>query len=156
MDYSKQIANKLISYIEDKEYRYTFDRENGVIRMNFNCKGKLSSVRLLVDVRSCYFICYGCIDMKASEDHRKEVAEYLTRANYGLSFGNFELDMRDGEIRYKMTVDCDHCILSDEMISSALYIPIQSFERYGDELVKVIFGLTSAADAIRIAEANND
>lgn len=31
----------------------------------------------------------------------KRTAEFLTRANYGLVFGNFEMDMHDGEIRYK-------------------------------------------------------
>ena len=29
----------------------------------------------------------------------KRTAEFLTRANYGLVFGNFEMDMHDGEIR---------------------------------------------------------
>jgi hypothetical protein len=34
-------------------------------------------------------------------ERRLAVAEYLTRANYGLAAGNFELDFDDGEVRYK-------------------------------------------------------
>jgi hypothetical protein len=29
------------------------------------------------------------------------VCEFLTRVNYGLAAGNFELDFSDGEVRYK-------------------------------------------------------
>jgi hypothetical protein len=34
-------------------------------------------------------------------DRRSEVAAYITRTNYGLAAGNFELDFEDGELRYK-------------------------------------------------------
>ena len=29
------------------------------------------------------------------------MAEFLTRANYGIMIGNFEMDFNDGEVRYK-------------------------------------------------------
>lgn len=152
MDYSAQIANKLISHMEEQQYRYEFDREKGLIRLNFNIKSTLSRVRFVIDIRDHHFITYGCIDMSVKEERRKEVAEYITRANCGLVFGNFELDMRDGEIRYKCTVDCDHCLLSGEMIERSLNVPILMYQRYGDDLLKVMFGMMDAEEAIRLAE----
>jgi hypothetical protein len=44
---------------------------------------------------------YSICPHRAPEERRREVAEFLTRANYGLAAGNFELDFDDGEIRYK-------------------------------------------------------
>lgn len=38
------------------------------------------------------------------------------------------------------------------MIESSLDIPIAMFERYGNELLKVFFGMESPEEAIRIAE----
>jgi hypothetical protein len=35
------------------------------------------------------------------EERRLDVSEFLTRANYGLADGNFELDFDDGEVRFK-------------------------------------------------------
>lgn len=154
MEYSNQIANKLISHMEENEYRYDFDRENGIIRLNFNIKSNLNRVRFVLQIRKTFYISYGCIDMKVKEEQCKEVAEYITRANYGLNFGNFELDMRDGEIRYKCTVDCDHCMLSGEMIERSLDVPIMMYQRYGDEMLKVMFGMMSADEAIKIAESD--
>jgi hypothetical protein len=44
---------------------------------------------------------YSICPMRAPEGRRHEISQFLTRANYGLAVGNFELDFEDGEIRYK-------------------------------------------------------
>lgn len=152
MSYSTQIANTLISHMEENEYRYEFDREDGIIRMRFKIEGKLDHVRFVLSIRDTCFTSYGCIDMNVEEAQRKEVAEFFTRANFGLRYGNFELDMNDGEIRYKVCVDCDHSTLSSQMIERSLDIPIYMFQRYGNELLKVMFGMESAEEAIKIVE----
>jgi Zn ribbon nucleic-acid-binding protein len=50
-----------------------------------------------MDVILLYSIC----PQRVPEDRRGEVALFLARANYGLAAGNFELDLDDGEVRYK-------------------------------------------------------
>ena len=47
---------------------------------------------------------YSICPVRAPKARRPEVAELLTRANYGLAAGNFELDLEDGEVRYKTVV----------------------------------------------------
>jgi Zn ribbon nucleic-acid-binding protein len=49
------------------------------------------------DVILLYSIC----PERVPEGRRAEVSKFLTRANYGLAAGNFELDFDDGEVRYK-------------------------------------------------------
>jgi hypothetical protein len=44
---------------------------------------------------------YSIVPERVPEPRRREVSEFLTRANYGLAAGNFELDFDDGEVRYK-------------------------------------------------------
>lgn len=154
MSYSTQIANTLVSHMEEHEYGYEFDREDGIIRMRFKIKGKLDHIRFVLIIKDDFYLSYGCIDMSVDEAQRKEVAEFFTRANFGLNFGNFELDMRDGEIRYKVCVDCDHTTLSSQMIERSLDIPIAMYQRYGDEMLKVMFGMVSAEEATKIAESD--
>lgn len=153
-NYSAQIANTLISHMEEQEYRYEFEKERGLLRLRFKIKGKLDHVRIILDIHETCYVSYACIDMSVDEENRMEAAEYLTRANYGLKFGNFELDMNDGEVRYKHAVDCDHCSLSSEMIENSLNIPIAMYQRYGDNLLKVMFGMLSAEEAVKLAESD--
>jgi Zn ribbon nucleic-acid-binding protein len=44
---------------------------------------------------------YSICPQRVPEGRRFEVSHFLTRANYGLAAGNFELDFEDGEVRYK-------------------------------------------------------
>jgi hypothetical protein len=44
---------------------------------------------------------YSICPQRVPEARRLEVSHFLTRANYGLADGNFELDFEDGEVRYK-------------------------------------------------------
>ena len=50
---------------------------------------------------------YSICPLRVPEELRLEAAHFLTRANYGLATGNFELDFSDGEIRYKTVLDLD-------------------------------------------------
>jgi hypothetical protein len=44
---------------------------------------------------------YSIAPRRVPADRRREVSEFLTRANHGLADGNFELDFEDGEVRFK-------------------------------------------------------
>ena len=69
----------------------------------------------------------------------KRTAEFLTRANYGLVFGNFEMDMHDGEIRYKTFVPCGGEAPCADVIRRSIYVPAMMLDRYGDGLLKVLY-----------------
>jgi hypothetical protein len=50
---------------------------------------------------------YSLCPLTAEPKHRAAVHEFLTRANWGLALGNFELDLDDGEIRVKTSMDLE-------------------------------------------------
>lgn len=47
---------------------------------------------------------YGVLPARVPVERRPAVAELLTRINYGLILGNFELDLDDGEVRFKASI----------------------------------------------------
>ncbi len=154
-EYSKQIADLLISHCNDRGYSYDFNAEKGIIYTRFMLKSKLSAVNFYIRIKNDFYVCYCCIDMHCQESQRVEAAKYLTMANYGLYRGNFEMDMSDGEIRYKYLVDCTFCMPTQKMIDASFGIPISMFESYGNELVKIIFGMQNAETGIKIAECKS-
>ncbi len=50
---------------------------------------------------------YSVCPLDVPDDRRPEVANLLTRANYALAVGNFELDFDDGEVRFKTVLDVE-------------------------------------------------
>lgn len=64
------------------------------------------------------------------EQRRPDAAVLLTRINYGLSFGNFEMDWEDGEVRYKTGVDVEGDELTAALIQQVIYRNVRQAGRY--------------------------
>lgn len=102
---------------------------------------------------------YAIAPLGADEDDSKmmaSMAEFVCHANYGLKNGNFELDMRDGEIRFKSFVDCEGITPTLDMVRNSIHCPAAMFERYGDGIVGIIFGGMSAKEAVDRCEKGSE
>jgi len=98
------------------------------------------------------FVFYVMAPVKAPEDVRQAVAEYIAGANYGLQVGNFEMDFRDGEVRYKSSLESEDVHLSPELIQHAIYPAVQTMDRYLPGLMRVIYSGASPGEAIDAIE----
>lgn len=83
---------------------------------------------------------YTTLPTTVPENHRVRVAEFLTRANYGLIIGNFELDFEDGEVRYKATYIYDDTFPNTETIFMRnLFVSFNSMDKYLPGVMSVIY-----------------
>ncbi|GAP05451.1 MAG TPA: YbjN domain-containing protein [Anaerolinea thermolimosa] len=103
-----------------------------------------------VDVEE--FLFYAIAPVKIPEEVRPAVAEYLTRANYGLRIGNFELDYADGEVRYKSSLGFAGQELTVDLISNAIYPAVHTMDRYLPGLLRVSYGGATPFEAIEEVE----
>lgn len=156
-----QAVSAVENLFTSNNYHYNFDPEKNIFTCQFNLsKTKLGSVRITIIVRPtsddaslCQRITsYGNISIKADSSNMAEVCEFITRANYGLAIGNFELDHRDGEIRYKVCMDSQDALPGYNALDDMLGIPVAMYNRYGDGLLTVIMGMSSAEAAIKKIE----
>lgn len=83
---------------------------------------------------------------------RSAVMEFLTRANYGLTFGNFELDMTDGEVRFKNSVDFTHTATTVGAVKRLISTALANMNRYHEGIVQILYGTVTPADAIGAIE----
>ena len=98
------------------------------------------------------FIFYSILDSKVPPNKRAAAAEYLTRANYGLVIGNFEMDFSDGEIRYKTSIDVEGGQLTTSMVKTLVYTNVLMMDRYLPGIMSVVYGGVSPAEAIAQVE----
>ena len=158
-NYSEEIVGAIKDFLEEDDWNYGFDDEAGMFRFGLNLKGRLKKAQYVVDVHDDQYMVYAIAPIGADQNDRnqlQDMAEFLTRANYGLKNGNFELDFRDGEIRFKSFVDCDGVIPSIEVIRNSIYIPAMMYERYGEGIVGIIFGGMDPEEAINLCEKRDD
>ncbi len=94
------------------------------------------------------FIFLSILTEKAPEDRRPVVAEFLTRANFGLNIGNFEMDFDDGEIRYKTSVDVSQDRLTPGLIDPLVKASLVAMDDYLPGIQAVIAGKATPGEAI--------
>lgn len=132
--------------IEDRYvFRTGFAGKNG----EFRC---VALVR--VDLEQVLF--YALTPVHVPEEVRPAVAEFITRANYGLRIGNFELDYSDGEVRYKSSLDFEGETLTPNLIRNAIYPAVMTFDRYLPGLMSVIYGGRTPFEAISEIEGGGN
>ena len=78
---------------------------------------------------------------------------FLTRANYGLLIGNFEMDYNDGEVRYKTSIDVEGDRLSKALVKRLVYDNLAVMDRYLPGVLSVIYGGASPTEAIAQVES---
>lgn len=95
---------------------------------------------------------YSSCPVVIPEGKRAAVAEFLTRANYGILIGNFEFDLETGELRYKSSIDVQGETLTVTLVRSLVYANLAMMDQYLPGIMAVVFGNIAPLDAIRQIE----
>lgn len=100
------------------------------------------------------FVFYSVFPVHVTEGQMPELVEFITRANYGMIIGNFELDYTDGEIRYKTSMDFEDVEVEEAVLRHLIYANVLTMDKYFPGMMRVLYGGISAVDAI--TEVEND
>ncbi len=152
--YSPKIANVIRKALMDEEWNSPFEERDGQFIFTMGMHAPIKSLGFVIEVCKNHYMIYGMSPVGPdSEDPQQmqRTAEYLTRANYDLKNGCFEMDWRDGEVRYRIYEDCDGMRLSQKVVRNGIASLALTFERYSQGLLNVIFGNQTPEEAIELA-----
>lgn len=140
----QQIFNLLVEFFEEDNWTFQWMEGTSVLSMGF--AGKNGKWQCYAQAREPQqqFVFYSVVPVNAPPEKRPIVAEFITRANYGMIMGNFEMDYSDGEIRYKTSIDVEGDELSHPLIRQVVYANVIITDRYLPGLMSVIYGNASA------------
>lgn len=142
----------LTTYLDGDEWYPR--RIDGKYAYSMSYSGKNGDLRCYAIIRVDLeeFLFYAVAPVKVPEEVRMAIAEFLTRANYGLRIGNFEMDYSDGEVRYKSSLDFEGQTLTSDLIRNAIYPAVHTMDRYLPGLLRVSFGGATPHEAIEEVE----
>ena len=97
---------------------------------------------------------YSVCPLSVPKERRHAAAEFLTRANYGMPLGNFEMDHSDGEVRYRTSLPLEPGqVPSQKRLGGIIHANFRTLDRYLPGLLAVIYGKTTPRRAIREIES---
>jgi hypothetical protein len=134
----RTILQQMLNFFTEDDWHFTKQQGESVLQLPFQGKNGSWNCYANAKEEKKQFIFYSLCPITASEDKRQAVAEFLTRANYGLMIGNFELDFSDGEIRYKTSINLAGENLSFALIKNLVYTNVSMMDEYLPGILSVI------------------
>ena len=155
MTTASRLLSALRDFFDEEEWSYTPLTERPVLKLGY--AGKTGNWTCYAQVRELdeQVLFYSICPLSVAPAKRPAVAEFLTRANYGLVIGNFEMDLEDGEIRYKTSLDAESAELTSGMIRNAVYANVLMMDKYLPGILSILGGNVPPKQAIDEIEAED-
>lgn len=151
------IEKAVKAYLDSQNWHYKHDEEERCFTLGMRLENEsVDSCQISLTARdeedlSCKFT----YEFKIPEKKREIISEYITRVNYGMFIGGYQMDLRDGEIFYKTAgVFSDGEPVNDE-IRRLVQVGIRMAEKYGQGFYDVMYKGKSPAQAVADIEAND-
>ena len=148
-----RILDAVKQFLDEDDWPYSLMENNPVYKTGFEGKNGQFTCYAQERAEQQQFVFYSIFPVRVTEDKLAQVSEFITRANYGMIIGNFELDYTDGEIRYKTSVDVEDVDLVEPLVRHLMYANVLTMDRYFPGLMRVLYGGISPAEAVGEVES---
>jgi len=149
-----EIKKFITDYLDSIEWNYE-DKDTYIL---FGIHINEIKIECVVDILKDIelLIAYSIIPNRVPEKYKDKIAEFITRANYGLRIGNFEMDYKDGEVRYKTYQNYDNDCINVEVLKHLIHANIKTTEKYYLGFAKIIYAEFSPEEAINFVEKDEN
>lgn len=147
-----RIFEQIESFLKEDDWPNSPLQGQTIVKSSF--QGKNGEFNLFAQAREeqDHLVFYSVLPVFVPEDRREEMMAFVVRANSGMMIGNFELDLSDGEVRFKTSADLEDVEEFRLLMRNLLYANVLTMDRYLPGLMRVIYGGASGEGAVREIE----
>jgi len=149
------IFQKVVEFFKDDGWPFEQLEDEEILRLEYEDENSKWRCFAHVIEESQRFVFLSSLANFVPKLMRLEASEYLTRANFGMEVGSFEMDFSDGTVRYRTSVDVEGGELTSVMIKNMVYLNIAVMDQYLPGLKKVVRDGMEPEKAIEEVEAQD-
>lgn len=149
-----RITAAIEGFLVSEDWSYHPVPDKPILQMSYNGNNAQWTCYTYVSDEKEQFTFYSLCPVKVPSQKLANMAEFLTRANYGIAIGNFEMDFSDGEIRYKTSIDVEGTEINTALIKPLVYANVLTMDRYLPGIMAVISGDVAPEAAIQKIEGS--
>jgi hypothetical protein len=143
----------VLRFFDEEQWNYQVSENKPVIRSGYRGERGTWVCYARVDEENQRFVFYSLMGMNIASQYRSLVAEYLTRVNYGLPTGNFEIHLDTGDVRFKTGYEGPAGDLTIDIIRALVYANVHAMDQYMPGVVSVVYNGLSPEAALARVEA---
>ena len=121
------IIDCLKQYFHTKKWHYTYhrpkandDQQSHHLSFSMRHKQLISAYLFRWQEQNKLLAVYGILPFSIPESHQSAAMLLITQINYDMMIGNLEMDVNDGEIRYKTAIDVEAVDIDKALIEHLL------------------------------------
>lgn len=147
-----EIFNTLVEFFEEDDW--SFEWLDGTSILKLDTEGYNGEWICLAQARDdeSQFVFYSVFPDRVPYHQRQRMAEFITRANFGLILGCFEMDFDDGELRLRTSIDVTDDELTVPLIRQIVYANLVIMDRYYQGIERVMDTADEPADIVNDLE----
>jgi hypothetical protein len=136
------------AFFDDAGWPYETDDERSTIRAFYGGETISFPVFVSANDEREQLVVYGVLPDAVDEAHRVPVGAFLSALNYGLTIGNFEIDLSDGEVRFRAGIDVEGGALTGPMVRSMAASCVINVDVYAPAIASVASGEMTPEQAL--------
>ena len=148
MQKAQEVYATIIRMLDNMEWKYEKHEDDLLIKSGV--KGDDLPIDFIMVVRPknqvVQFI--SSLPFNMPEDKRVDGAIAVCVANYGLVDGSFDYDLRDGEIRFRLTCSYRESTLSEELFNYMIMVSASTVDNYNDKFFMIAKGMMTVQQFI--------
>ncbi|MGL6226542.1 MAG: YbjN domain-containing protein [Thermoguttaceae bacterium] len=149
------VISALENYLQEDEIKYT-RLETGVYDAHFRIECGTVRVIWAANDDTQDLLTLAIPPLTVPEPRRVVVADFLNRVNYQSKRGNFEMDVSDGEVRYRCFIDAEGIALTTLLIRRATQVALLSCNHYFSSIIDICHKDKSVDEAFNEVSAERD
>jgi hypothetical protein len=148
-----QIIETVTHFLNEDQWPYSlFQDDPSLLRVGFQGKNGQWSCYARAREEMGQVLFYSVCPVNVPEDKRLTMAEFITRANFGLVIGNFEMNFDNGEVRYKTSLDVEAESPNLATLRHLIYANVFTMDEYLPGIMSIIYANVPATMAVAQVE----
>lgn len=140
MKKAQEVYATIIRMLDTRDWKYSKHEEDLLIKSVLRGEDLPVEFILVVNPRNQVVQFISRLPFDIPEDKRVDGAIAVCTANYGLIDGSFDYDLRDGEIRYRLTCSYRDSQLSEDLFEYMIMAAASTVDNYNDRFFMLAKG----------------
>jgi len=136
----KTVTESLVEFLEANDLNYTALPGQSAFHLCIHTENADYGCVAVVLEREQEVVVYSVCPVRVPQEKRAIVAEFITRLNYGMRLGSFDMDFDDGEIRCRSALGVRGNGLTEPLLAHLFRANIRTMDRLLPNLLAVIYG----------------
>ncbi len=147
---AKKIYEGICTALDNRKWHYDRDNERMVLRFTVNGDDIPMKFVMFVEPKQQVIRTMSYLPFKVPEEKRREMALGVCAVNFRLIEGNYDFDMADGSLSYRITASYRNSEIGDALFQRMISMACAVVDKYNDRFLALSKGYLTLENFLKL------